>query len=765
MLHGKRINGIVGRRRSWLLALATLSALLAVTALTLAPARAAPPDDLALSLSLVDDSDNVVPAGENLTVAAKFSYTADAAQDLPVTGGTLRVSGSHEWEHNGRSRLSINEETLGLRPDGSGAGKVAVWQPLPSAVVVVVGAPGAPVDGQERAGLVDVYVNGEYQLTLTAPTPTAGAGFGTSVDVAGGYIVVGEPDRDNPAGHSDPKDVVGKAYVFSTTTGDLLATFTPSRHAHTGRQLTAFGFDVAISDNGNTIVVGANPADAGLETLYPDDNDGDTINDRERYWGMAYVFTKPSSGDWAGTYSTDGNAADHSDGATVLRSPGKSENGWFGGVDISGNGEVVAVGAVFADDVEGSVQDHGRAVVFERPTAGWGTAVVEHGAILNHAANGAADRRMGHSVALNRTGMVLAASASGRYALTSGTVADPSDDTINPHAGEVYVFVDTDGWDADVDTATGVLTDSSAHGDDIFGQRVAVSDSGDRILVADGYDSANDYQDGEAHVFDKGAVWNTRDIPNKTLTSPQDGSQLFFGADVAIAGENTAIIGQPEAAGFLDEISGQENIVTGPGRAFSYDLTNLAAAEDTASELELPAAAAGCTFNKLDDETTWTCPLSTEGGPAMITIPAGTPDGAFTISGSVTVDGGEEGTSDDQTYTASLEVEIGTVDEVAEVTFDFATNLGDKEDSTDDAPYTSTVPEDDPAMPGERGKTVLQLSVLNANGTASAKGTIASVLFTTTSGTLRLVSPDGGCGWHRGQWRPGLPGRHRRSDG
>ena len=329
MLRSKRINGIVGRR-SRLLALSALSVLLAVAALTLAPARAAPPDDLALLLSLVNDSDNVVPAGENLTVVAKLSYTADAAQDLSVTGGTLRVSGDHEWEHNGRSRLSIIEETLGQRADGSGSGKVAVYDEGFGTFVVAVGAPGATVDGKERAGLVDVYVFNEterepdYQFTLTAPTPTAGAGFGTSVDVGSDLIVVGEPDLDNPAAYGNPRDVVGKAYLFDYDNGEHVATFTPSRNLkETGRQLTAFGFDVAIDEDGITIVVGASASDAGPPSLYPGDSDGDSVNDRERYWGMAYVFTKPSGSNWEGTYSTDGNAADHSDGAAVLRSPGR----------------------------------------------------------------------------------------------------------------------------------------------------------------------------------------------------------------------------------------------------------------------------------------------------------------------------------------------------------------------------------------------------------------------------------------------------------
>lgn len=127
-----------------------------------------------------------------------------------------------------------------------------------------------------------------------------------------------------------------------------------------------------------------------------------------------------------------------------------------------------------------------------------------------------------------------------------------------------------------------------------------------------------------------------------------------------------------------------------------------------------------------DGETNWTCPLEL-GDSAAITIPAGTPAGVYTISGTLSVNGRE--------YTDSLEftiVEPGSIDEVAEVRLDFAPqergpNRGE--------PYPSAI------APGQ--STKLRLTSLNEHGTASATGSIASILLTAAAGTLSTTLGDG----------------------
>ena len=129
-----------------------------------------------------------------------------------------------------------------------------------------------------------------------------------------------------------------------------------------------------------------------------------------------------------------------------------------------------------------------------------------------------------------------------------------------------------------------------------------------------------------------------------------------------------------------------------------------------------------------DGETNWTCALDFGDG-AAITIPAGTPAGVYTISGTLSINGRE--------YTDSMEftvVEPGSIDEVAEVRFDFAPQ---ERGANRGEPYPAAI------APGERTK--LRLTSLNEHGAASATGSISSILLTAAAGTLSTTLGDG-CG-------------------
>ena len=124
------LNGTV-RRRSWLLALGALAALLALAVLTLMPARATHaglPSTFKVSLSLAEDSDNVVPANSNINVRLTASWTdTDALVDnIDIRDVVLRVSGTHEWSTNGTHSLTLTEvPTSGVAPDpADGTGDV-----------------------------------------------------------------------------------------------------------------------------------------------------------------------------------------------------------------------------------------------------------------------------------------------------------------------------------------------------------------------------------------------------------------------------------------------------------------------------------------------------------------------------------------------------------------------------------------------------------------------------------------------------------------
>ena len=125
-----------------------------------------------------------------------------------------------------------------------------------------------------------------------------------------------------------------------------------------------------------------------------------------------------------------------------------------------------------------------------------------------------------------------------------------------------------------------------------------------------------------------------------------------------------------------------------------------------------------------------------------ITIPAGTPDGSFTISGSIwlhssrgRVPANVALNADVKKLSNSLTVNIGNVAEAASATLDFATQGATTAAQATvggqaGAPWPSVV-----AASDARG-TRLSLSVLNANGKASAKGSVNAIVLRSNFGRL-----------------------------
>ena len=168
--------------------------------------------------------------------------------------------------------------------------------------------------------------------------------------------------------------------------------------------------------------------------------------------------------------------------------------------------------------------------------------------------------------------------------------------------------------------------------------------------------------------------------------------------------------------------------------------------------------------------------------PLEITVPKGTPDGSFTISASLTIDGGQVGATDcdvlpnpdtcpaDFTLTASREVMVGTVDEVTDdVTLGFATNLNGPADPDTYGPVTDLDADADELAQGARNikgatfndqgpliafvnntdddvpysdsikageSTNLVLRILNENGVGAKQGAVSVVILTTNKGNI-----------------------------
>ena len=471
--------------RSRLVGVFTLSALLTAAALTLSPAQAAPPDDLALRLSLVEDSDNIAPPGSTVRVAAALTFSGDCDTSVEARSAALHIIGEPEWESSGRRSRSLARQGH-LAPRGVVLSDLAV-QEDPAGDILVAGL------GWDRntAGTVDIYVAGKLSAHLARPSRSV-ATFGHSVDVAANVVVVGAPSRTAATAPG------GAAYVFernefgvwervaSLTLGSNPAYTDPA----TQDSPAWFGLGVAISDDGGTIVVSKTP-ETGVGTAH-------------NWEATGHVFTRPAGG-W-----TDMDTNDPTVVALRYSEAAEREEA-FGDAAIAADGSAIALGGYELPKTANDSDQHGAVLIFNRPATGWSGAggadrTLEQNAVLTATVDDTNDVQVGRRLALNRDGTVI---------VSSGTDMLPSSE--DPNGGwpsSAFVWIrPSSGWANTMD-ATAVLSDSDTRNGDQLGESVAVSDSGDRILVsAAGVDSS-------VRVFAKPATGWADDATGGRIVTP-----------------------------------------------------------------------------------------------------------------------------------------------------------------------------------------------------------------------------------------------------
>ena len=251
-----------------------------------------------------------------------------------------------------------------------------------------------------------------------------------------------------------------------------------------------FGYSVATSADGKTIIVGA----------YDDEIPGILDNS-----GVVYVYDREGNnfnevGILSGSYATNNN-----------------DN--FGySVATSADGKTIIVGAR-SDETSGTT-GYGLVYVFDRE----GNNFNEVGILTGSYASQSSDR-FGHSVATSADGKTIIVGAVGDE--TSGTTG----------YGLVYVF-DREGNNFN---EVGILTGSYASSNDNFGHSVATSADGKTIIVGaygDGTSGSND--GGLVYVYDReGNNFNEVGILTGTYVSQSIDN---FGESVATSADGKTII-------------------------------------------------------------------------------------------------------------------------------------------------------------------------------------------------------------------------------
>lgn len=367
--------------------------------------------------------------------------------------------------------------------------------------------------------------------------------FGEAVDISadGSTAIVGSMGDDTSRGED-----TGSAYIFVRSGTSWV--FQAQLVASDGGVTDYFGSAVALSTDGNTVVIGAkfynrDTINVGAAYVFvrsgttwieqqkfvmPDEiwayefghsvdisGDGQTIligmpyrNGFERGTGDAFIFTR------TGTVWTEQQMLTPSDGAS---------GDIFGiSVALSADGNTALIGAQWHDSF--GITDMGAAYVFVRNSGGVWTE--QKKLTPNFYVD---ELNFGNAVAL---------SANGSTAL------------IGAYYRSVAFVFDRGGYSW---SENGALTASDGAWNDLFGVSVALSADGNRAVVGAVWDdTAAGMDTGSAYTFDRtGAFWTQRQKLEAPDASPSD----VLGTSVALSGDGRTIMA---GAAYDDTAGGQD---------------------------------------------------------------------------------------------------------------------------------------------------------------------------------------------------------------
>jgi hypothetical protein len=300
--------------------------------------------------------------------------------------------------------------------------------------------------------------------------------FGWSVSISddGNTAIIGA-FRENTGGTQ-----AGAAYIFTRTNSEWTQRF--KLKASDAERDDLFGAAVAISGDGNTVIVGAAGEDSNIDTYRS---------------GAVYIFR------WSGTDWTEQQKIQASD---------KDVRDVFGAaVAISEDGNTAIVGA-WSEDTGGD--DAGAAYIFTRS----GTTWTQQQKIQS--ADKQAGDYFGGSVSISGEGNTAIVGAS-----NEGNI------------GAAYIFTRSGTtW-----TQQQKLQASDASWDDRFGSSVTISEDGNTAIVGAPYEDTVDMQAGAAYIFTRsGTSWSEKQKIQASDASWDDS----FGNYLAISNDGkTSIVG------------------------------------------------------------------------------------------------------------------------------------------------------------------------------------------------------------------------------
>ncbi len=311
-------------------------------------------------------------------------------------------------------------------------------------------------DSQSQWSLEDTVIGANSQTTDS---------FGNAVALSadGNMLAVGAPHEASAGSgfSADPDDnsaaLAGAAYVFVHADGNW-SQQAYIKPANTGAG-DRFGTAVALSADGDTLIVGAPREDSNSTGINADPYNGFADDS-----GAVYVFQRG----WLGLYLQQ----------AYIKPSNTDAGDRFGtAVALSADGDTLVVGAPFEDssgDGGNDADDAGAVYVFTRSGTDWiQQAYVKAG-------NTDPGDRFGTAVALSADGDTLLAGAPFEDSGARGLFAASDADNTHPDSGAAYLFVrDTAGiW-----SQHAYLKATNTDAGDRFGDDVALSADGETLAI------------------------------------------------------------------------------------------------------------------------------------------------------------------------------------------------------------------------------------------------------------------------------------------
>lgn len=389
------------------------------------------------------------------------------------------------------------------------------------------------------SGAVYIYVRSGktwlFHSYVKASNPGAYDGFGQTITLSadGSTLAVGASSEDSSTSgvngdeDNDSSTNAGAAYLFRRVDDDwmqqaYIKAFNPEEN-------DKFGTSVALSSDGNTLVVGAPGEDSSSKTINGQNNNSAANA------GAIYAFSY--------TNATWGQQA-------YIKAPNADAEDSFGGtVTISNDGNTIAAGATYersdatgvnGDQGDNSAPTSGAAYIYTRTNNLW-----SYQAYIK-ASNTAIGDAFGSTVALSPDGDTLAVGSRQEDSGAVGVNGDSTDNSV-PESGAVYLYTRLgNSW-----SFQAYIKASNSGTKDYFGSSIAVSTDGSRLAIgATNEDSGATTIDGnqaDDMAQDAGAIYVFEKLDNQWaqhsyVKAPNAEGTDKFGAAVSLSENGDLLI-------------------------------------------------------------------------------------------------------------------------------------------------------------------------------------------------------------------------------